>query len=144
MKNVNFTEGVPMINETQGNLGEIKINHSVVANIARIAATEIDGVYSTGTNFVEGITEFFSKKDSDRGIRVSEDEAGDYLIEIRVVLRFGVSLAKVAVQIQENIRDKVSKMTMKNVSRVDVIIDGVRNDENPKSQSNPNPEDSIS
>lgn len=133
-----------MINETQGNLGEIKINHSVVANIARIAATEIDGVYSTGTNFVEGITEFFSKKDSDRGIRVSEDEAGDYLIEIRVVLRFGVSLAKVAVQIQENIRDKVSKMTMKNVSRVDVIIDGVRNDENPKSQSNPNPEDSIS
>lgn len=143
MKNLNFTEGIPMINETQGNLGEIKINHSVVANIARIAATEIDGVYSTGTNFVEGITEFFSKKDSDRGIRVSEDEAGDYLIEIRVVLRFGVSLAKVAVQIQENVRDKVSKMTMKNVSRVDVIIDGVRNDDNPKTQSNPNPEDSI-
>lgn len=143
MKDVNYTDGIPMINETQGSLGEIKINHSVVANIARIAATEIDGVYSTGTNFVEGITEFFSKKDSDRGIRVSEDEVGDYLIEIRVVLRFGVSLAKVAVQIQENVRDKVSKMTMKNVSRVDVVIDGVRNDDNPKPKSNPNPEDSI-
>lgn len=143
MKDINFTEGIPMINESQGNLGEIKINHSVVANIARIAATEIDGVYSTGSNFVEGIAEFFSKKDSDRGISVSEDEVGDYIIEIRVVLRFGVSLGKVGLQIQENVRDKVSKMTMKNVSRVDVIIDGVRNEDQPKPQTNPNPEDSI-
>lgn len=143
MKDVNFTDGIPMMNEAQGNLGEIKINHAVVANIARIAATEIDGVYSTGSNFVEGLTELFSKKDSDRGIRVSEDEAGDYLIEIRVVLRFGLSLGKVALQVQENIRDKVSKMTMKNVSRVDVIIDGVRNDEKPKTQVTANPEDSI-
>lgn len=143
MKDINFTDGIPMMNEAQGSLGEIKINHSVVTNIARIAATEIDGVYSAGSNFVDGITELFSKKDSDRGIRVTEDEAGEYLIEIRVILRFGLSLGKVAVQIQENVRDKVSRMTMKNVSRVDVIIEGVRNDEKPKSQSNANPEDSI-
>lgn len=144
MKNVNFTEGIPMINENPGNLGDIRINHSVVANITRIAATEIDGVYSIGPNFVEGLTELFSKKDSDRGIRVSEDEAGDYLIEIRVILRFGVSLAKIAVQIQENVREKVSKMTMKNVSRVDVIIDGVRTDDQPQKLPSSNPEDSIS
>ena len=144
MKDPNSTDNsIPMINETPPNLGDIKINHSVVANIARIAATEINGVYSIGSSFVEGITEFFSKKDSDRGVRVSEDEAGDYLIEIRVILRFGVSLAKVALEVQENVRNQVSKMTMKNVSRVDVIIDGVRNDEKPSSQPSQNPEDSL-
>lgn len=133
-----------MMNETPGNLGEIKINHSVVANIAKIAATEIDGVYPADLNIVDGITGLFSKKDLDRGVRVAEDEAGDYLIEVRVVLRFGLPLGKVALQIQENVRDKVSKMTMKNVSRVDVIIDGVRNDTSSKPQTNTNPEDSIS
>lgn len=143
MKDINYSDGIPMMNETPGNLGEIKINHAVVANIARIAATEIDGVYCTSNNFVEGLTELFSKKDLGQGTRVSEDEAGDYLIEIRVILRFGLPLGKVALQVQENIRDKVSKMTMKNVSRVDVIIDGVRNDEKPKPQSSANPEDSI-
>lgn len=143
MKKINFEDGIPMINENQGSLGDIKINHSVVANIARIAATEIDGVYSIGSSLVEGIAEMFSKKESDRGVRISEDPVGDYIIEIRVILRFGVSLAKVAVQIQENIKEKVSKMTMKNVSRVDVIIDGVRNDDKPKPLPDANPEDTI-
>lgn len=143
MKKINFEEGIPMINENPGSLGDIKINHSVVANIARIAATEIDGVYSIGSSLVDGIAEIFAKKESDRGVRISEDPAGDYVIEIRVILRFGVSLAKVAVQIQENIKEKVSKMTMKNVSRIDVIIDGVRNDDKPKSLPNVNLEDTL-
>ncbi len=111
------------------NLGEIKINHSVVASIVRLSALEVDGTYSIGGSFVDGITELFSKKESDRGVRVSEDAAGNYEIELRVVLRFGVELAKTAVQIQQNIRDQVSRMTMKPVSRVDVIIDGVKLDD---------------
>lgn len=143
MNKINFEDGIPMINENQGSLGDIKINHSVVANIARLAATEIDGVYSIDQSIVDGITEIFSKKESDRGVRVSEDPAGDYVIEIRVILRFGISLAKVAIQVQENIKDKISKMTMKNVSRVDVIIDGVRNETKATQISDINPEDAI-
>lgn len=143
MNKINFEDGIPMINENPGSLGDIKINHSVVANIARIAATEIDGVYPLDQSLVDGITEIFSKKESDRGVRVSEDPAGDYNIEIRVILRFGISLAKVAIQVQENIKDKISKMTMKNVSRVDVIIDGVRNEDKPQQIPNINPEDAI-
>ncbi|HQU09623.1 MAG: hypothetical protein B7X06_04175, partial [Verrucomicrobia bacterium 21-51-4] len=46
--------------------------------------------------------------------------------EVRVILRFGAELAKVALNIQQNIREQVSKMTLKPVSRVDVIIDGVK------------------
>lgn len=143
MNKINFENGIPMINENPGSLGDIKINHSVVANIARIAATEIDGVYSIDQSLVDGITEIFSKKESDRGVRVSEDPAGDYIIEIRVILRFGISLARVAIQVQENIKDKISKMTMKNVSRVDVIIDGVRNENKVKHIPDANPEDAL-
>jgi uncharacterized alkaline shock family protein YloU len=41
-------------------------------------------------------------------------------------MRFGVELAKVATQVQEQVREQVQRMTSNDVSRVDVIIDGVK------------------
>ncbi len=125
---------IPVPSEESGSLGEIKINHSVVASIVRLAALEVTGVVAVGGGFVDGIAEIFSKKESDRGVRVEEDEVGDYKIEIRVILRFGLELAKVASQVQQNIADQVQKMTSKQVASVNVIIDGVRMAE-PKSES---------
>lgn len=112
--------------EDVGALGEIKINHSVVAGIVRFATLKIEGTYSVEGSFVEGLTELFSKKESERGVRVNEDASGNYEIEVRVILKFGVELTKTAVAIQQNVCDYVTKMTMKPVSRVDVIIDGVQ------------------
>ena len=120
---------IPTVSEDSNSLGDIRINHSVVASIVRLAALEISGVAAVGGGFVDGIAEIFSKKGDERGVRVEEDEAGDYQIEIRVILRFGVELAAVATQIQQRISEQVEKMTSKNVSRVNVVIDGVRTDE---------------
>lgn len=124
---------IPTVSEESNSLGDIRINHSVVANIVRLAALEVSGVVSVGGGFVDGIAEIFSKKGGDeRGVRVTEDEVGDYQIEIRVILRFGVELAGVAGQIQQRIAEQVEKMTSKNVARVNVIIDGVRTQEEQK------------
>lgn len=123
---------IPTISEDSNSLGDIRINHSVVASIVRLAALEVAGVAAVGGGFVDGIAEIFSKKGDERGVRVEEDEAGDYRIEIRVILRFGVELAAVATQIQQRISEQVEKMTSKNVSRVNVVIDGVRTDEDEK------------
>lgn len=114
------------LNDDMPMLGEIKINHSVVAGIVRFATLKVEGTYSVEGSFVDGLTELFSKKESERGVRVNEDAAGNYEIEVRVILRFGVELTKTAVMIQQSVRDYVTKMTMKPVGRVDVIIDGVQ------------------
>lgn len=110
-------------------MGDIKINHSVVANIVRLATQQVEGVHSVGGGFVEGIAEIFSKKDSERGVRVSENEVGEYLIEVKVNLLLGYELAKVGANIQKSIAEHILRMTMKPVDRVDVIIDGVRTDQ---------------
>jgi len=125
---------IPTVSEDSNTLGDIRINHSVVASIVRLAALEVAGVAAVGGGFVDGIAEIFSKKGDERGVRVEEDEVGDYQIEIRVILRFGVELAAVATQIQQRISEQVEKMTSKNVSRVNVVIDGVRTDEEAKQQ----------
>lgn len=126
----------PKENGNDGVLGDIKINHSVVANIVRLAAQNVEGVHSVGGGFVEGITEIFSKKDSDRGVRVSENEVGEYVIEVKVNLLFGYELAKVGEAIQKSVSQHVQRMTMKQVDRVDVIIDGVRNEPVPQVRKN--------
>lgn len=120
---------IPTVSEESNTLGDIRINHSVVASIVRLATLEVNGVAAVGGSFVDGITEIFSKKGGESGVRVDEDEVGDYRIEARVILRFGVELAAVAGEIQQRIAEQVEKMTSKNVARVNVIIDGVRTED---------------
>jgi uncharacterized alkaline shock family protein YloU len=126
---------IPTVSENSNTLGEIRINHSVVASIVRLAALEVAGVAAVGGGFVDGIAEIFSKKGDERGVRVDEDEVGDYQIEIRVILRFGVELATVGTQIQQRIAEQIEKMTSKSVARVNVIIDGVRTTEEEEAQN---------
>jgi len=88
-------ESVPTISEETSGLGTIRINHSVIAGIVRLATQSVEGVVNVGGGgVVEGLTDFFSKKESERGVKVSEVEGGGYDIEVRVVLQFGVDLAK--------------------------------------------------
>ena len=120
------SDATPDSIDDQNSLGEIKINHSVIAGIVRLAALEIRGVCGVGGSFVEGLTEIFSKRESDRGVKVSEDENGYYVIEIRLLMEFGSDLAKTAYNVQMAVRDRLNQMTGKQVSRVNVVIDGVK------------------
>jgi uncharacterized alkaline shock family protein YloU len=106
---------------------EIKISHSVVAGIVRLSALEVEGVHSVGHDgLVDGIVEMLSKRSSDRGVKISEDDQDRYLIELHVILRFGSELARVAERIQQNVRAKVAHMTGRPVAKIDVVIEGVR------------------
>jgi uncharacterized alkaline shock family protein YloU len=122
------TKKIPSITTEETNsLGDIKINHAVVANIVRLSALENSGVHAVAGSFVDGIAEIFSKKESSQsGVRVTESENSNYLIEIRLVLNYGVELAKCAYEIQLAVKDRVENMTGKMVERVDVVIEGVK------------------
>ena len=112
--------------EDQPSLGDIKISHSVVASIVRLAALQVSGVSGVGGGLVDGIAEMFSKRESDRGVRIEEDEAGSYTVEIRVVITYGAEIGKTAFDVQMAVREQITRMTGKTVKRVDVVIEGVR------------------
>ncbi len=131
-KNTSEIGAITSVSEKTTSLGEIKINHSVVASIVRIATLEVEGVAAVGGGFVDGIREIFRGRESDHGVQVSLSEAGDYEIEVRVVMLFGVELATVAMHVQESVLEHIRRMTMKEVARVDVIIDGIRIEDAPK------------
>jgi len=126
------TAVVPQMSDDQGKLGEIQIALPVVENMVRMITLDIDGVVDVLGTSSGSITGIFSKQSENRsGVRVTEDEAGGYSIEIRVSLAFGVELASVAYMIQSAVIEKISKMTSKGVTKVDVFIDKV---EKPKAK----------
>lgn len=114
--------------DDQPELGDIKINHTVVASIVRLAALQISGVAGVGGGIVDGISELFAKRrESDhRGVRVSETDGDTYVIELRIVINYGAEIGKTAYEVQLAVRKQVIAMTGKNVAKVDVIIEGVR------------------
>lgn len=113
--------------DDQPELGEIKINHAVVASIVRLAALQIKGVAAVGGGLVDGISELFSKREADaRGVRVSETSDESYSIELRIAILYGTEIGKTAYDVQLAVRKQVMAMTGKDVAKVDVIIEGVR------------------
>ena len=97
-------EIIPTISEGSSELGTIRINHSVIAGIVRLATQSVSGVVNVGGGgVVEGLTDFFSKKESERGVKVTEIDGGGYDIEVRVVLEFGVDLAKTGLFINKDL-----------------------------------------
>jgi len=114
--------------QEDSDLGSIQINNQVVAMIVAMAAKEVPGVVGLASGgFSEKIEGFFgSKKETSTGISVVETEEGPYIIGVKLILEFGVRLAKVAEDVQNAVKEQVQNMTNKDVARVDVIVDGVR------------------
>jgi len=115
---------IPVPAEENETGDEYHITFQVVANIVKMATISIDGVHAVKDG-ADGIWETFGGRKSDRGVEVTEDEAGNYVVKIHVEMRFGVELAKIAKIIQQHVREEVQRMTDKSVSKVDVFIDGV-------------------
>lgn len=113
--------------DDQPELGDIKINHDVVASIVRLAAQQVRGVASVGGGLMDGLSELLSKREADkRGVKVSEDVHGSYAVELRIAVVYGFEIGKTAYEVQMAVRKQVIAMTDKSVSRVDVIVEGVR------------------
>lgn len=118
-------QSIPVISEESSSLGDIKINLSVINNIVRLAALEVPGVVSVSGSFKDGLAEMFSKE-AERGVKVAENEAGEYVIEIHVILKFGVKLDATASRVQQDISEQIQNMTSKNCAAITVYIDGIR------------------
>jgi len=123
-------EHLETLQEDSG-IGSISINNDVVANIVAMAAKEVPGVSTLASGGIkDDIAGLFgSRRDSGSAVSIREEADGTYHIQLKVILIFGVQLAKVAQSVQVSVRDQVENMTNKDVSRVDIIVDGVRKEQ---------------
>lgn len=111
--------------ETNEEIGNIKISVDVISTIAGIAAAEIKGVHGMYSSFANGIAEKFgAKKSEGRGVKAEITENAT-VIDLYIVVDYGVRIPELAWEIQENVKNNVETMTGMNVEKVNIHIEGV-------------------
>lgn len=112
--------------ETESNEqhGNVKISNDVVAIIAGVAATEIEGVAGMSGGITGGITEILGMKNLSKGVKV---EVGDEeaAIDIYIIVEYGIKIVEVGEKVQKNVKESVETMTGLNVVDVNVNVQGV-------------------
>ncbi|WP_110927481.1 Asp23/Gls24 family envelope stress response protein [Bacillus massiliglaciei] len=106
-------------------LGKVEIAPEVIEVIAGIAASEVDGIAHMRGNFAAGVVERLGKKNHGKGVKV--DLSGDSIqVDLYCVVKFGVSIPKVAQEVQDNIREALMNMTALEVNEVNIHVVGIQ------------------
>lgn len=106
----------------------IEISNDVIAVIAGVAVSEVQGVASMSGGFAGGITEVLSgKKNLAKGIKVEKTE-NIAKIDVNIIVEYGSRIPDVAFEIQNRVKKAVEGMTGFKVEEVNVHVQGVNTD----------------
>ena len=138
MEEKNENEEIKEVNVTEEKRGEeqkqedtengIEISNDVIAVIAGVAVSEVQGVASMSGGFAGGITEVLSgKKNLAKGIKVEKSE-NSAKIDVNIIVEYGTRIPDVAYEIQNRVKKSVENMTGFKVEEVNVHVQGVNTD----------------
>ena len=103
----------------------IEISNDVIAVIAGVAVSEVQGVASMSGGFAGGITEVLSgKKNMAKGTKVDKTE-NTAKIDVNIIVEYGSRIPDVAFEIQNRVKKSVESMTGFKVEEVNVHVQGV-------------------
>ncbi|MDE7207265.1 MAG: Asp23/Gls24 family envelope stress response protein [Lachnospiraceae bacterium] len=115
-------------------LGTVKIANDVVAMIAGLAATEVDGVSAMSGNITDelmgkvGIANITMKKQT-KGVKVDILE-GTVSVDLALTLEYGYNIPATCNKVQEKVKSALETMTGFEVSDVNIRIIGIKMQEN--------------
>ena len=110
--------------ESQTDLGNIRIHKNVIASIASLAAVEIEGVKRIGGDFRSGILELIGKK-ALMAIKVDIDKNDEMRLEVPLVVKYGFNVPDIANKAQENIRNALEKMTNLSIKYININVQAI-------------------
>jgi hypothetical protein len=125
---------------TEENEG-IQISNDVIAVIAGVAVSEVQGVSSMAGGFAGGISEVLSgKKNLAKGIKVDKEE-NKVKIDVNIIVEYGTRIPDIAFEIQNRVKTSVENMTGLKVEEVNVHVQGVNTNTVSKEETEQNEEE---
>ena len=117
--------------QIEGNksLGDVVIANEVLAIIAGIAATEVEGVHSMDGGWSGQFISKLGIKDLARGVKVQVRD-GEVKVDLSLNMEYGYAIPKVSDLVQDKVSASINNMTGLNVSEVNIRISGVVDQEN--------------
>lgn len=108
----------------ENNIGTVQIANDVVAIIAGLAATEVDGVASMAGNITKELISKFGIKNLSKGVRVNVSDSV-VIVDVALNVDYGYSVPAVSAKVQEKVKSAIENMTGLEVAEVNVRIAGV-------------------
>lgn len=105
-------------------IGEVQIADEVVAIIAGLAATEVDGVDSLAGNMSNELIGKLGMKNLSKGVKVEVTEE-HVSVNISMNLKYGYSIPVVCEKVQDRVKSAIENMTGLTVLDVNIKIAGV-------------------
>ena len=110
-------------------IGDIRVSEEVVAIIAGLAATEVEGVSSMAGNITNEIVSKLGMKNLSKGIFV-EVLDGEIKVDVALNIAYGYAIPEISAKVQERVKSSVENMTGLTVAVVNIRIASVDMGEN--------------
>jgi uncharacterized alkaline shock family protein YloU len=108
--------------------GRIEVFPSVVAAVAGHAAVSCYGVMGMAARGLrDGVAQLLRRDNLDRGVDVHELD-GQLVIDVYVIVEYGIRIAAVAANLQSTVRFEVERLLGVPVGEVNVFVQGVHED----------------
>lgn len=112
--------------EEMGFTSEVKIAGDVIATIAGLAATEIEGVASMQGNLTNELVGKLGVKNLTKGVTIEFDEEGTAVhVSLSVIMKYGYSIPTVCKAVQDRVKNAIENMAGLKVCDVNINIVGV-------------------
>lgn len=108
----------------EGNIGEVRIADEVVAIIAGLAATEVEGVSSMAGNITNELVGKLGMKNLAKGVKVQVSPEA-VVVDMALNMEYGYNIPKTSEQVQDKVKSAIENMTGLKVAEVNVRIAGV-------------------
>lgn len=111
---------------TDKNTFEIKegvtISDEVVAIVAGLAATEVDGVEALSGNITNSAIPRTGSGKLSKGVKISANQDGSISAKLSIIIRYGFEIPVICGKVQEKVKNAIENMTGISVSAVDIRI----------------------
>lgn len=104
--------------------GSVNISEEVVAAIAALAISDVEGVCGLSSSFTADLAEMLGRKNMAKGVKIAIEEE-TVTVECFVVIAYGCEIPAVAANIQSAVITAVESMTGLKVAAVNVDICGI-------------------
>ena len=105
----------------EDNLGEVHVADEVVAIIAGLAATEVEGVASMAGNITNELVSKLGMKNLSKGVKVEVAEK-TVSVEVALNISYGYSIPEVSEKVQEKVKSAIETITGLSVAIFNVRI----------------------
>ena len=103
--------------------GGVNITDEVVAIIAGLAATEVEGVSSLAGNLTNEVISKAGMNKLSKGVKIITEEENKVAVRLGVNISYGYEIPKICQQVQDKVKNAIENMTGLEVADVNIKVD---------------------